>query len=79
MVGFVKKNGPDLRKNLGYKEFSNGSTIELAYVLTTASNIRGKSADELLFDEAPFLAVRFAVEDYLSFQVGWNNLCAEFP
>src|SRR6266853_739316 len=52
MVGFVKKNGPDLRKNLGYKEFSNGSTIELAYVLTTASNIRGKSADELLFDEA---------------------------
>ena len=52
MVDFVPRNDSQLRKNLGYKEFANGSTIEMTYVLTTASNIRGKSADELLFDEA---------------------------
>src|SRR5437899_9397869 len=52
MIGFSRKHEPDLRKNLGYKEFSNSSTIEMTYVLTSASNIRGKSADDLLFDEA---------------------------
>jgi hypothetical protein len=51
MSGFNKKRDPDLRKNLGYKEFLNGSTIEMVYVLTTASPVRGKSADELLYDE----------------------------
>ncbi len=52
MVGFNKKRDPDLRKNLGYKEFPNGSSIEMAYVLSSASAVRGKSADELLYDEA---------------------------
>lgn len=40
-----------LRQNLGYKEFENGSVIEMAYVQTSAHSIRGKSTDELLFDE----------------------------
>lgn len=40
-----------LRQNLGYKEFDNGSVIEMAYVQTSAHSIRGKSTDELLFDE----------------------------
>jgi hypothetical protein len=51
MVGFSPKHKADLRKNLGLKEFANGSTIEMVYVLTTASPVRGKSADELLYDE----------------------------
>lgn len=51
MVGVQKAQGLQLRNNLGYKQFANGSTIELAYVLSSASNIRGKSGDELLFDE----------------------------
>src|SRR5207247_8744229 len=42
---------PDLRKNLGYKEFANGSTIDMVHVLTTASPVRGKSAQEILYDE----------------------------
>jgi hypothetical protein len=33
-----------LRQNLGYKEFDNGSIIEMAYVQTTAAGIRGKPA-----------------------------------
>jgi hypothetical protein len=51
MAGLTKQRRSDLRKNLGFKEFSNGSTVEMAYVLTTASHVRGKSADELLYDE----------------------------
>lgn len=41
-----------LRNNLNLKEFANGSKIELVYVNTSATNIRGKSVDEILFDEA---------------------------
>lgn len=41
----------NLRSNLKYKEFANKSTIELIYVLTSASNARGKSCDELAMDE----------------------------
>ena len=52
MVDFEIRDDSRLRKNLGYKEFANGSTIEMTYVLTHASSIRGKSTDELLFDEA---------------------------
>lgn len=52
MVGFTGKRNPDLRKNLLFKEFANGSSIELAYCLTSASPIRGKSTDEILLDEA---------------------------
>lgn len=40
-----------LRQNLGYKEFPNASVIEMAYVHQSAHSIRGKSTDELLFDE----------------------------
>lgn len=40
-----------LRQNLGYKEFSNGSIIEMVRVQTTAAGIRGKSTDEILYDE----------------------------
>ena len=39
------------RDNLRYKELANGSRIELAYVNTTADNIRGRTLDEILFDE----------------------------
>lgn len=52
MIGFTGKRNSDLRNNLGYKEYPNNSTIELDYALSFASNIRGKSTDELLFDEA---------------------------
>lgn len=41
-----------LRKNLCYKEFPNGSKIELFSVNTTAAGIRGKSSDEICIDEA---------------------------
>lgn len=43
-----------LRKNLKLKEYANGSKIELAYVLTTAGNVRGKSADDMVYDECIF-------------------------
>ena len=39
------------RSNLYYKEFSSRSIVELAYVLTNADRIRGKSTDEILYDE----------------------------
>lgn len=39
------------RQNLYLKEYPNGSRVELFNVDTQVSNIRGKSADELLFDE----------------------------
>jgi hypothetical protein len=37
MVGSSNKRTPDMRKNLAYKEFANGSTIEMVYVLCTIS------------------------------------------
>jgi hypothetical protein len=43
--------GYKYRQNLYLKEYPNGSRIELFNVDTQVSNIRGKSADELLFDE----------------------------
>jgi|GEM_PF-4288282 hypothetical protein len=39
------------RQNLYLKEYSNGSSIELFNVDTQVTNIRGKSSDELVFDE----------------------------
>lgn len=39
------------RQNLNYKEYPNGSIIELIRVLTTAAESRGKTTDEILFDE----------------------------
>lgn len=43
---------PALRSNLRLKEFSNGSRIELAYILNTDANIRSRSCDEIILDEA---------------------------
>src|SRR6266853_3527545 len=36
MVDFESQNTSRLRKNLNYKEFANGATIEMAYALTDA-------------------------------------------
>lgn len=41
----------ELRQNLFFKEFISGSKIELVRALTSAAHIRGKSTDELLYDE----------------------------
>lgn len=40
-----------LRKNLYLKEFPNQASIELANVFTSASAVRGKTADEMDYDE----------------------------
>lgn len=45
------KDHKNFRQNLKFKEYPNKSKIELIRVLTTAAASRGKSADELLFDE----------------------------
>jgi hypothetical protein len=47
---FYKKRH-DLRQNLFLKEYPNGSKIELVRALTSAAHIRGKSTDEVLYDE----------------------------
>jgi hypothetical protein len=46
-----KVDSPHHRQNLNYKEYPNGSIIELIRVLSTAAESRGKTTDELLFDE----------------------------
>jgi len=48
---FVKRH--DVRQNLNYKEScnGNGSTIELNHAFTSVSHLRGKTADEMLYDE----------------------------
>lgn len=43
---------PHFRQNLTYKEYPNGSIIEMARVLTDAGAIRGKTTDRLKYDEA---------------------------
>ena len=43
------------RQNLNYKEYPNGSIIELIRVWTSADESRGKTTDELLFDECQHL------------------------
>lgn len=44
-------NSPHHRQNLNYKEYPNGSIIELIRVWTSADESRGKTTDELLYDE----------------------------
>jgi hypothetical protein len=39
------------KQNLHYREFPNGSTIELVYVNEDANVVRGKTAKEILYDE----------------------------
>lgn len=51
MAGRFYKKRHDLRQNLYLKEFITGSKIELVRALTSAAHIRGKSTDELLYDE----------------------------
>lgn len=46
-----RERSPHHRQNLNYKEFSNGAIIELIRVWTSADESRGKTTDELLFDE----------------------------
>jgi len=50
------------RDNLKFKEFANGSRIELVHVNQTADNIRSKSADEILLDEAQSFDPELLVE-----------------
>jgi hypothetical protein len=47
-----RDQGDKLRRNLNLKEYATGSSIEMAYVLDSAHNVRSKSASELLIDEA---------------------------
>ena len=42
---------PQFRQNLTYKEYTNGSVIEMLRILSNANDARGKTTDELLFDE----------------------------
>jgi hypothetical protein len=42
---------PHYRQNLCYKEFTNGSVMELIRILSNANDARGKTADSLVFDE----------------------------
>jgi len=50
------------RNNLEFKEFKNGSRIELYSVLTSAAHMRGKTADELNFDEYQIFDNRLEAE-----------------
>lgn len=56
----VKATG--FRNNLEFKEYKNGSRIELYRVLTSASAMRGKFADELLYDEYQLFDIRLEAE-----------------
>lgn len=42
---------PALKQNMSYREYETGSLIEAAYVSSSASGIRGKTAPELIMDE----------------------------
>jgi hypothetical protein len=42
---------PNYRQNLNYKEYPNGSVLELIRVLSNASDARSKTAGEIIFDE----------------------------
>jgi hypothetical protein len=42
---------PQFRQNLTYKEYLNGSIIEMIRILSNANDARGKTTDELMFDE----------------------------
>jgi hypothetical protein len=45
------ETSPNCRQNLNLKEYSNGSKVELLRILSSAKDARGKSTDELLYDE----------------------------
>jgi hypothetical protein len=48
---FGKRNNPDLRNNLKYKEYGNFSTITLVKCLMDSAEARSKTTDEILYDE----------------------------
>lgn len=50
------------RNNLQFKEFKTGSRIELHRVLTDAGHMRGKTCDELLYDEYQLFDIRLEAE-----------------
>ncbi len=50
------------RQNLAYKEYPNHSALELVRVHNSAGDARGKSADEILFDEFQNFDVSFLPE-----------------
>lgn len=49
-------------QNLYRKEFRNGSTIKMDYVLTSADSVRGNTADELQFDEYQHFDISLELE-----------------
>lgn len=55
-------NTKGYRNNLQFKEYKLGSRIELHRVLTSASHMRGKTADELLYDEYQLFDIRLEAE-----------------
>lgn len=57
-----KENSKTCRQNLTYREYSNGSIIELIRVLTNADEARSKTTDELIFDEYQLFDVNLQPE-----------------
>lgn len=47
------------RQNLHLKEYPNGAKIELMRLLTSTADVRGKTVDELLFDEFQLFDIDF--------------------
>lgn len=56
------KKRHDFRSNLNFKLRPNGSRIEIVNVLTSAAPVRGKSFDELLYDEYQLFDTAFELE-----------------
>lgn len=48
---FPPPSGDKFKQNLTYKEYPNGSKIEMVKVQTSATTVRGKSVSEILLDE----------------------------
>jgi len=47
------------RQNLHFKEYPNGSKVELMRLLTSTADVRGKTVDELLYDEFQLFDISF--------------------
>lgn len=54
--------GKGMKNNQYYKEFASGGRIEIYRVLTSAAHMRGKTADELDFDEYQLFDIRLEGE-----------------
>jgi hypothetical protein len=53
---------PDYRQNLKYKEYPNGSKINLVKCLTDTQEARSKTTDELLYDEYQLLDIELEAD-----------------